>query len=197
MKNDYSLIVLVLITVGISLLLWKYPQNGGSGEGQFHYLAPSTVGLDPIPGFGYSGYLAEIGPSSGPYNPAVSYYDPETNSVKPIAGSGYVPPPPVPPKPDPNAPVKPVLAPPNSVVQLGIAAQTTAQQYATAATNYNNLLNTGANAQKVTAAQKAKDAALAKAQSVRKDFYKQRDTLNAGQKKALAKIISKPPPKTK
>lgn len=190
--------MLVLITVGLSLLLWKYPQPvGGSGEGQFHYasnLLPDKVWDQAVqdifgkPDYGY-------GPSSGPYNPAVSYYDPETNSVKPIAGSGYVPPPP--PKPDPNAPPPIVLAPPNSVVQLGIAAQTTAQQYATAATTYNNLLNTGANAQKVTAAQKAKDAALAKAQSVRKDFYKKRENLNPAQQKALAKILSKPPPKTK
>ena len=178
--------MLVLITVGLSLLLWKYPQPvGGSGEGQFHYasnLLPDKVWDQAVqdifgkPDYGY-------GPSSGPYNPAVSYYDPETNSVKPI--------------PDPNAPPPIVLAPPNSVVQLGIAAQTTAQQYATAATTYNNLLNTGANAQKVTAAQKAKDAALAKAQSVRKDFYKKRENLNPAQQKALAKILSKPPPKTK
>lgn len=41
MKDDYSLIVLVLITVGLSLLLWKYQQNGGGSEdGQFQFADP-------------------------------------------------------------------------------------------------------------------------------------------------------------
>lgn len=210
MKNDYILIVLVLITVGISLLLWKYPQKGGGSEdGQFYFSpwdppgavmgAPSNPNAhapSTIPGDIFGGWVppsnplnsvpsnwSEIEqayaaahpprPPSGPYNPAVSYYDVQTGSVKPIS----------------------------DIVKLGITAQTTAQQYATAATNYQKMLqqlpNTDANQQKIKAAQKAKDAAYAKAQSVRKDFYKKRDNLSASQKQQLAKTLSKPPPKPK
>lgn len=207
MKNDYILIVLVLITVGLSLLLWKYPQNGGGrGDGGGFYFADGDVPFNPnappirptVPNsdindvFGYNQVAPWVGGPPRPYGANDPNYNPP---------AGYVPPKQPKPTVDDSGFKPPVLLPPKSIVNLGIAAQTTAQQYATATTNYQNMLqnlpNTGANIQKVDAAKKAKDAAYAKAQSVRKDFYKQRDTLNAGQQKALAKVLSKPPSKTK
>lgn len=170
MMGDYILIVLVLITVGLSLLLWKYPQRV-RGDGEFHFTFPET--------------FPDIYPEIPPAVPVTDITNFMThNQVNLPAGSRF--------NSDQGL---------TAVINTGIQAQITAQQYATAATNYQqmlqNLPNTSANIQKIKAAQKTKDDAYAKAQSVRKDFYKQRDTLNAFQQKVVKQRLSKPPPKTK